>query len=76
VAWFMGSTGFVPTLPILEEYYHNEISVLQLAEAKGRRAEREFIVSLIKQTYTKPTQQTLDLLARLETDGGNSEHYS
>ena len=69
----MGSTGFAPTLPVLEEYNHNELPITQLAEAKGRKAERDFIVSLIKDTYKKPTLQMLDLLARLEDDGGGSE---
>jgi hypothetical protein len=69
----MGSTGFAPTLPVLEEYNHNERSIVQLAEAEARKAERRFIVSLIKDTYKKPTQQMLDLLARLEDHGSNSE---
>lgn len=76
MAWFMGNTSFAHTLPELEEYNHNEVSSTQLAEEGGRRAEREFIVSLIRQTYTKPTQQMLNLLARLETDGGESEQHS
>lgn len=69
----MGGTGFAPTLPVLEEYNHNELSITQLAEAKARKAERDFIVSLIKDTYKKPTQQMLDLLARLEANDDGSE---
>lgn len=76
MAWFMGNTGFVPTLPVLEEYNHNELSVIQLAEDRGKRAERQFIATLIKQTYKKPSQQMQDLLARLETYGYDSEQAS
>jgi hypothetical protein len=68
----MGSTGFAPTLPVLEEYNHNELYITQLAEAKARKAERDSIVRLIKDTYKKPTQQMLDLLARLEANDDGS----
>lgn len=73
MTWFMGGTGAAATLPVLEEYNHDEISILQLAEAKGRRAERAFIVSLIRQAYKNPTRQMLALLARLETNGNGAK---